>query len=486
MLIFQQGISTYILAINILLALAVVFLERRNVAATWSWLMVLLFIPIVGFILYVILGQNLSRRKLYKWNQREFEMIQTLTQAQARRILDGRLEFEDPNMQLYKDTIYMNVTANRALLTQNNEIEIFTEGNAKFDSLLKSIEAAEHHIHLQTYIIQKDELGRQVMEALTKKAQQGVQVRVLYDDIGSRTLNDRFFRPFTEAGGLRAAFFPSKIPYFNLRVNYRNHRKIVIIDGKIGYIGGFNIGDEYVGRSKKFGFWRDTHLRVTGSSVHSMQGLFLRDWNLASASSAYVDYDPYFFPAIEELDHGSVPMQIIASGPNQKWSHIGNTYLKMIHTAKQSIYLQTPYFIPDESLQNALRIAALSGIDVKVMIPFDSDHMFVRWASLYYVGELLRAGVKCYMYKKGFLHSKTIVVDGMISTVGTANFDLRSLKLNFEVNAVIYDAETSHTLQEIFLQDVEDSQELTKAEYDNRSLWHRLMESISHLLSPIL
>ncbi|MDF2670128.1 MAG: phospholipase [Paenibacillus sp.] len=484
MMILQQGISTYILAINILLALAVVFLERRNVAATWSWLMVLLFIPIVGFILYVILGQNLSRRKLYKWNQREYEMIRTLTQAQARRIQDGRMDFRDPQMQLYKDTIYMNVTANRALLTQNNEVEIFTEGNSKFASLLQSIDAAEHHIHLQTYIIQKDELGRQVIEALTRKAKQGVAVRILYDDIGSRTLNDRFFREFTAAGGLFAAFFPSRIPYFNLRVNYRNHRKIVIIDGKIGYIGGFNIGNEYVGRSKRFGFWRDTHLRVTGSSVHSMQGLFLRDWNLATSTT--IDYDLFYFPAIEDMGQGQVPMQIIASGPNQKWSHIENTYLKMIHTAKHSIYLQTPYFIPDESLQNALRIAALSGIDVKVMIPFDSDHMFVRWASLYYVGELLQAGVKCYLYKKGFLHSKTIVVDGMISTVGTANFDLRSLKLNFEVNALIYHAETSQHLQQIFLQDIEDSQELTKLEYDNRSLWHRLMESISNLLSPIL
>jgi cardiolipin synthase A/B len=484
MSLLPHGISAYILAINILLAIAVVFLERRNVAATWSWLMVLLFIPIVGFVLYVILGQNLSRRKLYRLNQREVEIMKTLTHAQARRIQEGHMEYKDPEVELYKDTILMNVTANKALLTQNNEVELFTEGNAKFDALLQSIHNAQHHIHFQYYIINNDETGKRVVAALTEKAKEGVHVRILYDDIGSRTLNDRFFQAFTAAGGQHAAFFPSKIPYFNLRVNYRNHRKIVVIDGKIGFIGGFNVGNEYVGNSKKFGYWRDTHMRLEGSSVHSLQALFLRDWNLASSDT--VDYDPSYFPSVEEMGQGQVPIQIIASGPNQKWSHIENTYIKMIHAARHSIYLQTPYFIPDETLQNALRIAALSGIEVKIMIPYDSDHMFVHWASLYYLGELLQVGVKCYLYKKGFLHAKTIIVDGIMSTVGTANFDLRSLRLNFEVNAVLYHAETSQALQHIFELDIEDSIELTKEQYDNRSLWHRLMESISNLLSPIL
>lgn len=479
-----QGFSAYILAVNILLALAVVFLERRNVAATWSWLMVLLFIPVLGFVLYIILGQNLSRRKLYRLNQREVEIMRTLTQAQARRIHEGHMDYKDPEIEQYKDTIYMNVRANKALLTQNNEVELFTEGNALFDGLLRSIAAAKHHIHLQSYIINNDELAKKVVAALTEKAKEGVYVRILYDDIGSRKLNDRFFKAFTAAGGERAAFFPSRIPYLNLRVNYRNHRKIVVIDGEIGYIGGFNIGNEYIGKSRKFGFWRDTHLQLRGSSVHSLQGLFIRDWNLASSTP--VDYAPSYFPSVDNLGEGQVPLQIIASGPNQKWSHIENMYIKMIHAARHSIYLQTPYFIPDESLHNALRIAALSGIEVKIMIPYDSDHMFVHWASLYYLGDLLQVGVKCYLYKKGFLHAKMIIVDGIMTTVGTANFDQRSLKLNFEANAVLYHAETSQALQAIFQQDIEDSIELTKEEYDNRSLWHRLMESISNLLSPIL
>ncbi|MFK7691574.1 cardiolipin synthase [Paenibacillus sp. HJGM_3] len=480
----QQGISIYILIINILLAVAVVFLERRNVAATWSWLMVLLFVPIVGFVLYIILGQKMSRRKLYRLNEREVEIMRKLTQAQARRIHEGQIEYKDPEIEHYKDTIYLNVKANKALLTQNNEVELFTEGNSKFEDLLAKIEAAQHHIHFQYYIINTDELGQRVLAALTRKAAEGVQVRILYDDIGSRQLNDKFFRAFTAAGGQRAAFFPSRIPYLNLRVNYRNHRKVVVIDGKIGYIGGFNVGNEYIGLSKKFGFWRDTHLRLRGNSVHSLQALFIRDWNLASQTP--VDYNPTYFPPVEEPGHGDVPIQLIASGPNQKWSHIENMYIKMIHSARRSIYLQTPYFIPDESLQNALRIAALSGIEVKVMIPYDADHLFVHWASLYYVGELLPAGVKCYLYRKGFLHAKALIIDGTISTVGTANFDQRSLKLNFETNAVLYHAPTSQKLQNIFLEDMKDSVELTEAEYDNRSLWHRLMEGISNLLSPIL
>ncbi|WP_127585367.1 cardiolipin synthase [Paenibacillus koleovorans] len=485
MFLFQQDISTYILAVNILLALTVVFLERRNVAATWSWLMVLLFIPILGFVLYIILGQNLSRRKLYKLSKREAEIRQTLTQAQARRIQEDQMEYKDPEMRQYKDTIYMNVVANQALLTQNNGIEIFTEGRTKFEALLQSIREAKHHIHLQYYIINRDELAAEVLEALTERAQAGVEVRILYDDIGSRRLNDRFFRTYTMAGGQKAAFFPSRIPYFNLRVNYRNHRKIVVIDGKVGFLGGFNIGNEYMGRSKRFGFWRDTHLRLGGSSVHALQRLFLRDWNVASENP--VELDRVYYPQWEpHTGAGDVPMQIVASGPNQKWSHIENTYIKMINAAKKSIYLQTPYFIPDESLQNALRIAALSGVDVRVMIPNDSDHLFVHWASLYYVGELLEAGVKCYLYRKGFLHAKTMTVDGLMSTVGTANFDLRSLRLNFEANAVIYHAGTSRELHAIFERDMQDCKELTREEYDNRSLWHRLMESISNLLSPIL
>ncbi|NQX64795.1 cardiolipin synthase [Paenibacillus alba] len=476
---------TFLFVINILLAIAVVFLERRNVAATWSWLMVLLFIPILGFILYVIFGQNLSRRKLYKWNRRMLERVQTVISEQREQLMDGTLPYIDPMVSQYRDLIYLNVATNDAFLTQDNGVHIFTDGVAKFSDLLMKIEAAESHIHMQYYIVKNDSLGQKVMQALTKKAEQGVVVRFLYDDIGSRSLKDSFFRDFLKAGGQKAAFFPSRIPYLNYRVNYRNHRKLVIIDGQIGYMGGFNVGNEYLGLDPKFGYWRDTHLRLTGSVVRALQSRFILDWNLASETM--MELEPYYFPDPKQTEEpAQVPMQIVASGPNEAWPHFVYTFLKMIHMAKSRILLQTPYFIPEESMLNALRIAALSGIEVRIMIPQKADHLFVHWASLYYVGELLRAGVKCYLYDQGFLHAKTIVVDGKVASVGTANFDIRSLRLNFETNALMYHAETAKKLENTFWKDMEGCMELTLEEYDKRSLRIRFLESVSKLISPIL
>ncbi|KQX68671.1 MULTISPECIES: cardiolipin synthase [unclassified Paenibacillus] len=479
-------ILTVVFVINILLAITVVFLERRNVAATWSWLMVLLFIPILGFLLYVMLGQNLSRRKLYKWNRRMLERVQTVISEQRTQLIDGTLPYIDPMVSQYRDLIYLNVATNDAFLTQDNGVHIFTDGVAKFSDLLMKIEAAESHIHMQYYIVKNDSLGQKIMEALTRKAEQGVHVKFLYDDIGSRSLNESFFRDFLKAGGQKAAFFPSRIPFLNYRVNYRNHRKLVIIDGQIGYMGGFNVGNEYLGLDPRFGYWRDTHLRLTGSVVRALQSRFILDWNLASVQQ--MEVEPQYFPdtmvEVNSLEH--VPMQIVASGPNEAWPHFVFTFLKMIHMAKSRILLQTPYFIPEESMLNALRIAALSGIDVRIMIPEKADHMFVHWASLYYVGELLRAGVKCYLYDQGFLHAKTIIVDGRVASVGTANFDIRSLRLNFETNALMYHAETAKKLENTFWKDMEGCMELTLEEYDKRSLRIRFLESISKLVSPIL
>ncbi|NEW05985.1 cardiolipin synthase [Paenibacillus sp. SYP-B3998] len=480
-----SNLLTGLFVINILLALTVVFLERRNVAATWSWLMVLLFIPILGFLLYVMLGQNLSRRKLYKWNRQMLERVKMITTEQRQQLTDGTLPYVDPMVSQYRDLIYLNVATNDSFLTQDNDVHIFTEGVSKFDDLIAKIDAAQTHIHIQYYIVKSDELGHRVIEALTRKAKMGLQVRFLYDDIGSRSLKEAFFREFVQAGGEVAAFFPSRIPFLNYRVNYRNHRKMVIIDGNIGYMGGFNIGNEYLGLNPRFGFWRDTHLRLTGSVVLAMQSRFILDWNLASSSP--MDVLPEFFPErMEREGQGTVPMQIVASGPNEAWPHFVYTFLKMIHTAKSRILLQTPYFIPEESMLNALRIAALSGIDVRIMIPQKADHLFVHWASLYYVGELLRAGVKCYLYDQGFLHAKTIVVDGKLASVGTANFDIRSLRLNFETNALIYHAETAKKLEHTFWKDMEGCLELTLEEYEKRSLRIRFLESISKLISPIL
>ena len=380
----------------------------------------------------------------------------------------------------------MNVATNDAFLTQDNGVHIFTDGEAKFSDLLVKIEAAESHIHMQYYIFKNDSLGNKIMEALTRKAEQGVHVKLLYDDIGSRFLKESYFRDFLKAGGQKAAFFPSRIPFLNYRVNYRNHGQLVIIDGQIGYMGGFNVGNEYLGLDPRFGYWRDTHLRLTGSVVRALQSRFYSRLELASVQQMEVvpEYFPDTMVEANSLEH--VPMQIVASEPNEAWPHFVFTFLKMIHMAKSRILLQTPYFIPEESMLNALRIAALSGIDVRIMIPEKADHMFVHWASLYYVGEFARAGVKCYLYDQGFLHAKTIIVDGQVASVGTANFDILSLRLNFETNALMYHAETAKKLENTFWKDMEGSMELTLEEYDKRSLPIRFLESISKLVSPIL
>ncbi|WP_169084368.1 cardiolipin synthase [Paenibacillus sp. PL91] len=479
----MQNTYAIIMILNIFLAVTVIFLERRNASTTWAWLMVLFFIPVIGFVMYLILGQKVRKRKLYKLLGDSQRIIEHTIERQMRQLRDGEISFHDPAMHNYQDMIYMSLKTSYAVFTSNNAVEIYTEGNQKFDALLKDIEAARHHIHLVYYIVRDDELGRRLVKALAKKAAEGVEVKFLYDHIGSSSLPKRYFQELIAAGGQEAAFFPSRIPYLNLKINYRNHRKLVIIDGQIGYIGGFNIGDEYLGLNEHFGEWRDTHLRVQGNAVLQMQAQFLMDWNLAA--SGKIILNDLYFPIMSE-DIGTIGMQLVASGPDTEYQQIKDAYIKMIYAAKKTICLQTPYFVPDESLMTALKIASLSGVDVRIMLPSKPDHFFVYWATHSYLGELLAGGVKCYLYEKGFLHAKTLVIDGKIASVGTANLDIRSFKLNFEMNAFIYDTQTSAKLQRIFETDMENCTKLTVEIYGKRPLMNRFKESISRLLSPIL
>ncbi|WP_020619940.1 cardiolipin synthase [Paenibacillus daejeonensis] len=479
--IFQDTvILLYIL--NIFFAGTVIFLERRNIAATWAWLLILLFLPSVGFLLYLVVGQNLSRRKIYKVKVDRLKEIRDILSRQFRLLEQGKIVYRDPVIANYHDMILMNLVSAYSLFTQNNRVEIFTDGNSKFNSLLDAIEQAEHHIHLLYFIVRDDELGKRLISALARKAREGVEVRFLFDHVGSRALPRRFFSELVEAGGEMAAFFPSRIPLLNLRLNYRNHRKLAIIDGYEAYIGGFNIGNEYLGLVERFGFWRDTHLKLVGSAVQQIQVQFVLDWNLASKSQIPIDEE--YLPKPRE--GGNVGMQIIASGPDSEAEPIKNAYLKMIYAAKESIYLQTPYFIPDESLLTALKLASLSGVDVKIMIPKNPDHKLVYWASSSYLGDLLESGVRCYLYEAGFLHAKTIVVDGVVGSVGTANMDIRSFRLNFEMNAFIYDSATASRLKAIFEEDSNGCIELTREQYNKRPLRLRLKESLARLLSPVL
>ncbi|TXC91020.1 cardiolipin synthase [Metabacillus litoralis] len=472
-----------IIVLNILFAVVVIFRERRDAPSSWAWLLVLFFIPVLGFLLYLLFGQNLSRYRMFQWEDRKKLGIEKLLATQLEHIRNNMFEFQADTAIHHKQLINMHVTNNDAVLTEDNSIDIFTDGNEKFDKLLQDINEAKHHIHLQYYILKNDQLGKRLLSALTTKAEEGVKVRVLYDDLGSRGLRPSFFRKLRAAEGEVEVFFPSKLRWINLRMNYRNHRKLVIIDGSIGYVGGFNVGDEYLSLNPAFGYWRDTHLRIQGTAVHAIQTRFILDWNQATGKRC-IAYSPELFPSPEMT--GKSSMQIVTSGPDSEWEQIKNGYIKMISTAEKSIYIQTPYFIPDASLLDALKIACLSGVKVELMIPNKPDHPFVYWATLSYVGELLNSGAKIYIYDNGFIHAKTIVVDDEISSVGTANIDVRSFKLNFEVNAFIYDRNISLQLVDAFRKDVALSRVLTLEAYLQRTRRIRFKESVSRLLSPIL
>ena len=473
----------FIFFLNVLFAIVVIFRERRDASSSWAWLLVLFFIPVLGFLLYLLFGQNLSRYHMFQWEDRKKLGIDKLLSNQLEEIQQDTFEFHNEIERESKQLIYMHLTNNDAVLTTENHIDIFTDGKQKFDQLIADIEQAEDHIHLQYYILHNDELGKRLIAALTNKARQGVKVKVLYDDLGSRGLRKSFFAELRAVDGEVEVFFPSKLRWINLRLNYRNHRKLVIIDGKIGYVGGFNVGDEYLGLDPKFGYWRDTHLRIEGKAVHAIQTRFILDWNQASHKRK-IPYLKEHFPKIPIK--GDSSMQIVTSGPDSEWEQIKSGYLKMIMTAKKTIAIQTPYFIPDASLLDALKIASLSGVEVKIMIPNKPDHAFVYWATMYNVGEMLSSGVKVFIYENGFIHAKTIVVDQKVSSVGTANIDVRSFKLNFEVNAFIYDPKIAEKLAEEFQHDMTVSRELTLQAYHQRSRVIRFKESISRLLSPIL
>jgi cardiolipin synthase A/B len=480
---FLTLLGTTILLLNMILATIVIFMEKRNAGSTWAWLLVLYFIPVLGFILYLVLGKKIPKGHLFHWEDQNKIGIEELISKQIASFDTQRFPEDNEFFQDYKGLIYMLLANNDAILTEDNSIDIFTDGKEKFRSLFKDIEEAKETIHLQYYIFKKDGLGNKLIELLTDKAKQGVKVRILYDDLGSRGLRIKHFRDLIAVGGEVEAFFPSRLPIINYRINYRNHRKLVIIDGKIGYIGGFNVGDEYLGKNKKFGYWRDTHLRIIGSSVHAIQTRFILDWNQASHRND-IAYSPGLFPKTESK--GDISLQIVSSGPDSEWEHIKYGYIKMISYARESIFIQTPYFIPDASLLDALRIASLTGKDVRIMIPNKPDHPFVYWATYFYVGEMLNAGARVYIYDNGFIHAKTIIVDGKLASVGTANIDVRSFKLNFEVNAFLYDEGISTSLTNSFYKDMDVSRELTLEAYQQRSLKIRFKESISRLLSPIL
>ena len=474
-----------IIIINEIAALYTVFREKRDIAATWAWLLVLTLIPVLGFILYAFLGRKLPQDKMERiQSQTELELSAAL-EEQKKQFLDMPRP-KKQTMRMYRRTIMLFQSIDNAFLTRHNQVDIYTDGQRLFQKMFDDLSNAQKSIHIEFYTIYNDRIGNQLRTLLEQKAAEGVEVRVLYDSWGSMGVKRSFYDALRQNGGLAEPFLMTHSNLFDFRLNYRDHRKIVTIDGKIGYVGGFNVGDQYLGRLPKFGYWRDTHLRVIGGGVYSLQQRFIRDWNASQrhVQDKIIHYRPYFPPIT--VKQGNTALQIVSNGPESPLEKIKLGYLRLINAAQDHIWIQTPYLIPDDSVLDALRIAIHSGVDVRIMIPCKPDHPFIYWASYSYMEELIAAGVKCYVYNNGFLHAKGMMVDGLVSCYGTANMDIRSFHLNFEVNATLYSKEVTGKLEEAFKKDLEVCTRITPMIYAKRSLIIRMKEQISRMLSPLL
>lgn len=472
----------HMLVWNFIFSIVIVFFQRKEPKSAWAWLLVINTLPGIGFLLYLLAGTDMHKRKMFKIKGIE-EQVNEAVRHQEYSVRKREQENENSQLQGYSDLVLYNLKIADAVLTEDNEVTIFTDGNDKFDALIEDIRNARQYVFLQYYIIKNDVLFARIRDVLAEKAAQGVEVRILYDAMGCRSTGKKFWKDLEKQGIHVAVFFPAIFGRLQLRVNYRNHRKIAIIDGRIGYVGGFNIGKEYIGLDPKFGHWRDTHLRIRGSALVPLLVRYIQDWDYAANENLFTHPEYFVYP---DENCGSTKMQIISSGPDSVNQDIRDNYLRLIHKAKKSIYIQTPYFIPDESIQTALLIAAYSGVEVNVMIPCKPDHPFVYWATMSYVGELVMAGANCYTYNNGFLHAKGLSIDGEACCYGTANMDIRSFALNFEVNAMIYDEKIAQQMEDIFREDLKLCTQITKDMYKGRSLWLRFKEQVCRLLSPVL
>lgn len=473
----------HLVFINLVLAIIIVFFQRKDPKSVWAWLLILYSVPVLGFIFYLLIGTDMHKKKMFRTKEMEDRLSDAIHRQEA-IIRNQELANTYPEMQDFGDLVLYHLHESQAILTDNNSVDFLIDGKEKFAALLTDLKQAKESIHIQYYIIRDDEVLGTIKPILQEKVKEGVEVRILFDAMGCRGVRHRMWKRLEKDGIQTAEFFPALLGKFHLRINYRNHRKIVVIDGKIGYVGGFNMAREYMGLEKRFGYWRDTHMRITGSAVGALQGRFLLDWNFATKAKA-LSFDKY----IHEPDFSTeaqCPVQIVTSGPDSTQQNIRNTYLRLIHKAKKSIYIQTPYFIPDEAIMSALLIAASSGVEVNIMIPCKPDHPFVYWATYSYVGELVLAGANCYTYNNGFLHAKGIIVDELVLCYGTANMDIRSFALNFEVNAILYAPWKAAQMTRIFKEDLKQSSLITKNMYLSRSLLVRVKEQISRLLSPLL
>ncbi len=456
----------------VLSTILVIVLGNRNPVQTLAWVLVLTFLPFVGLVLYFFFGQSRRRKRII--SKKSFGRLLKKPRAEylAQDACSSPLN--------YGRLISFFRNINEFFPFDGNRVEVYTDGRSMLDSLLVELRKATRYIHLQFYIFEDDKVGREVREVLMQKAREGVEVRVIYDDVGCWHVPNRFFDEMQQTGVEVRGFLQVRFPLLTGKVNYRNHRKVVIIDGHIGFVGGMNLAERYM-EGLSWGNWRDTHLLIEGKAVHGLQTSFLLDWYFVErkllTSSLY-------FPPLESC--GTSLVQIVTSDPVGPWRDIMQGLVMAISSARQYFYIQTPYFLPTEPVLNALITAALSGVDVRLMLPCRADSRLIGLGSCSYLEDVLRAGIKVYFYEKGFLHSKLIVSDDELSSVGSTNLDFRSFEHNFEVNAFIYDTQMAEQMRRIFLQDQRDCKQVLLKNWERRKWYRKAAESLVRLLAPLL
>ena len=450
----------------------IVILDNRNPVKTMAWVLVLFFLPVVGLAFYFFFGRSTRKEKLISKKGYTRLIKRPMAEYQAQKA------FKYPEDQHQLMRFFRKI--NNALPFEGNKIEVYTDGLSMLQSLIKEISKAQHHIHLQFYIFEDDSVGRLLRDLLMDKARQGVEVRLLYDDVGCWRVPHAFYEEMRGAGIEVRSFLKVRFPLFTSKVNYRNHRKIVVIDGRVAFTGGMNIALRYM-RGFSWGIWRDTHIKIEGKAVYGLQTSFLTDWYVVDRT---LITSSRYFPEVEAC--GNALIQIVTSDPVGEWRDIMQGLLIAISSSRKYFYIQTPYLLPTEPILLALKTAALAGVDIRIMIPECADTWLTHLGSLSYLDDMMRAGVKIYLYQKGFLHSKLMVSDDTLSTVGSTNMDFRSFEHNFEVNAFMYDTASALALKEIFLQDQKDAILLQRKTWMKRPWYQKAKESIVRLLAPLL
>ncbi len=458
--------------------------EHRKPDKLVAWLFILYMFPIVGIVMYAFLSAEYKQREReQRRGGKPLAEYGRLMRDQAVRIED-RSGFANPRMKEAERLFGLMGQLPESPVTSRNKLEMYRAGADGFDRMLTAIESARHHIHVEMYIFRADRIGRKFQEALIRKARDGVEVRVMYDGVGSHATEKRFWQELEQAGVKVKPFLAPHLAFMAKRLNYRNHRKMIVVDGAVGFIGGLNIGDEYLGDDPQFGAWRDTHVRLEGDAVYGLQHTFLTSWMHVGGDR--VEPAEVYFPKLAEDWDGEAQVQIVACGPDEQEETMLRFYFTAITSAQHRVWLTTPYFVPDPSLLMALKIASLCGADVRVVIPGLGDSKLALNASISFAEELMRAGVRVYRYQKGFIHAKTFILDRTLAVCGSTNFDMRSFYHNFEVSAVLFDQAAIDDMAAGFEQDVAESREMTLAEVEKRSRKKRFGETVARMLAPLL